>query len=125
MKNKNPMTNIRCSTGEVAKTYKDYLQTRHWNELRIKVAEEKEYRCERCFGIFLHTFHIHHHNYKHLGNEKMKDLGFYCNKCHSSIHSDRKNVRIFNKAYSSLLSQKMSKLNKEQLQKVLDFIDTF
>jgi GTPase SAR1 family protein len=120
---KNPMTNIKCSTGEIAPTYKDYLQTKHWKELRLKVAKEKEHRCERCFGTFLHIFHVHHNTYKSLGREKMKDLGFYCNKCHSSIHSDRKNVRAFNKSYSNLLSQKMSKLNSDQIERVLAFID--
>ena len=118
------MTNIRCSTGEVAKTYQDYLQTRHWKELRIKVAEEKEHRCERCFGTFLYIFHVHHNNYKHLGNERMKDLAFYCDKCHASIHSDRKNARVFNKSYNNLITQKMSKMSEEQIEKVLEFMDS-
>lgn len=116
-------TSIRCATGEVAATYADYLKTKHWKGLRISIAEEKKYICERCYGSFKTGFHIHHNTYKNLGNEKLKDLGFYCNRCHSVLHNDRKNKREFNRSYGNLISQKMSKLNTDQIEAVIAFID--
>ncbi len=119
----NPMNNIKCSTGEIALTYQDYLNTAHWKALRIQVAERDKYTCQRCNGIFKNYFHIHHNTYKRLGKEKLSDLTFYCNKCHSVIHNDRKNKRGFNRSYSAIISQKMSKMNEEQIELVLIYID--
>lgn len=115
--------NITCSTGEIAPDYKSYLSTNHWKTLRIKVAERHQYTCLRCSGVFKVGFHIHHNTYKRLGREKLEDLGFYCNRCHSVIHNDRKNKKNFNRQYINLFSIKMKDFSEEQIQEVLEFID--
>ncbi|MBY0595143.1 hypothetical protein [Bacillus bingmayongensis] len=114
---------IVCSTGEVVHNYNNYLQTEHWKLLRIRVAEEHNYTCLRCYGIFRAGFHIHHNTYKRLGKEKLTDLGFYCNRCHAVIHNDRKNKKAFNRQYSNTIMTKMLNFNEEQIERVIEFID--
>ena len=116
--------NIKCATGEVAETYTDYLKTKHWKGLRQEVAERDGYTCQRCKGTFNTGFSIHHNTYKYLGDERLKDLTFYCTKCHSVIHNDRKNTHDFNRAHSARITQKMSKMNEEQIEKVFEFMDS-
>lgn len=123
MRKGNPFKDIKCSTGEIAPDYNRYLSTRHWRELRIKVAEEHNYTCLRCCGVFRKVYNVHHNTYKRLGKERLVDLGFYCKKCHAVIHNDRKNKRAFNRQYNEILSRKMSKLNKEQIEQVIRYID--
>lgn len=114
---------IKCSNGEEVKGYSNYLQTKHWKKMRKKVAEYYNYTCVRCNGVFKERYHIHHNNYKRLGNEKMSDVSFYCNRCHAIIHKNRKNKKEFNSQYYNLLSSKLCKFNKEQLEKVMKYID--
>lgn len=114
---------IVCSTGEIVQGYNNYLQTRHWKALRIEVAEEHNYTCLRCYGVFRTGFHIHHNTYKRLGKEKLSDLGFYCQKCHAVIHNDRKNKRAFNRNYNNIITTKMVNFNEEQIEKVIEYID--
>jgi len=116
--------NIKCVTGEIAPTYNDYLKTDHWQGLRKQIAERDRYTCQRCFGIFRTNFVIHHNTYKYLGNERLKDLTFYCSRCHSVIHNDRKNTHAFNRSYNSLIRQRMMKMNEEQIEKVFEFMDS-
>jgi len=121
----NPLRNIYSKdTGELSKTYENYLTTKHWKELRLKVAERDKYTCQKCQGTFLYVFQIHHNTYKRIGNESLKDLSFYCNKCHAIIHNDKKNKKDFNRSYSALINQKMSKMSEEQIEQVLNFMDT-
>ena len=115
---------VTCVTGEVAEDYSQYLLTKHWKILRIAVAEQHNYTCLRCYSVINKGFHVHHNTYKRLGKEQLKDLGFYCAKCHAVIHNDRKNKRTFNRQYNSLISNKMSKFTVEEIERVLDFIDT-
>ena len=124
MSKRNPFKDIQCSTGEVAKDYNEYLKTRHWRLIRNKVAIREEYKCLRCCGIFRENFNIHHNSYKRLGKEWSKDLDLYCSKCHKVIHNDRKNKKDFNRHYSNIISEKMSKLSKRQIEDVIKYIDT-
>lgn len=124
MKN-NPMFNIRCEdTGEIAKDYTAYLQTDHWKNLRIKIAERDDYTCQRCCGSFRKSFTIHHNTYKYLGKERLKDLTFYCDKCHAVIHNDRKNKKAFNRSAKAAMAQRIEKMNEEQIEKVFEFMDS-
>ena len=114
---------IKCSTGEETIGYKRYLLTKHWKELRIKVAEHYNYTCTRCCGTFKTGFTIHHNNYKRLGKEKLTDLTFYCSRCHTILHHNRQEKKTFNKQYSTLISSKMAKFSEEQVLKVIDYIE--
>ena len=73
-------------TKEYAKTYEDYLATRHWRTLRVEVAKLKNYHCELCDKKIEVGYHIHHKTYKHLGNENFDDLMFLCENCHKELH---------------------------------------
>lgn len=115
---------ITCTqTGEVVKGYNNYLQTQHWKSMRKQAAEHFEYTCIRCNSVFKESYHIHHNTYKRLGNEKLSDLSFYCNKCHTIIHKNKDERKTFNKQYNTLISSKLSKLNEEQIEKVISYID--
>ena len=35
-------------TNEIARTYKDYLQTKHWQDLRYKIAKLYNFTCNDC-----------------------------------------------------------------------------
>lgn len=114
---------ISCSTGEVIQGYSRYLGTRHWQEMRQRVAEESNYTCIRCNGIFKTDYAIHHNSYKRLGKEKLEDLSFYCRRCHTIIHKDRKNRRTFNSQYNNIIYSKMSEMTEEQIDRVMNFIE--
>jgi hypothetical protein len=87
------------------------------------VAEEHDYTCLRCYNVVRKGFHIHHNHYKRLGNEQLKDLGFYCHRCHAILHKSRKDKRAFNSQYYGLIASKMCKFNEEELHEVLDLIN--
>ena len=73
-------------TNEYAKTYEDYLSTRHWRALRVKVAKLRNHLCELCDKKIELGYHIHHKSYKRLGNERLGDLMFLCENCHKEVH---------------------------------------
>lgn len=73
-------------TNEYAETYDEYLATRHWRSLRVKVAKIKNYRCELCDKKIEFGYHIHHKTYKRLGDERLGDLMFLCENCHKEVH---------------------------------------
>ena len=79
---------IRCKdTGEVV-TGDMYLTSKHWKELRVKVYNLYNGRCQRCGQYFpLSKINVHHRIYSRIGNEKMSDLVLYCGHCHSCVHS--------------------------------------
>lgn len=82
--------NIYCEdTGETAKTYNDYLQTKHWKSLREKVIQQYGGECQRCHDIVGESGNVHHKTYKRIGHERISDLTLYCSKCHGVTHNRR------------------------------------
>lgn len=73
-------------TNEYAETYDEYLATRHWRVLRVKVAKLRNYYCELCDKKIEVGYHIHHKTYKRLGDERLGDLMFLCENCHKEVH---------------------------------------
>lgn len=69
--------------------YDKYLLTKHWKNLRLKIAEERKHICEKCNKIIKKGYHIHHLTYERIGNEKSDDLMFLCNNCHNKIHNGK------------------------------------
>ena len=84
-------------------TLKKYYKTKHWKELRNKLAFGDDARCEICgahrWEVYLigkkkgqrkpkavNKIHLHHKNYDRLGKEKREDLMLLCNSCHKSGH---------------------------------------
>jgi len=80
--------NILCSSGEIAKTYDDYLLTQHWRLLRLQIYELREHKCEKCKQI-ISVFHVHHITYARIGHERKSDLKLLCYKCHEKLHMDK------------------------------------
>jgi hypothetical protein len=86
------MRTIRCSTGEVVNSYKEYLNTKHWLDKRSQVFESNGYECSKCKSK--KQLHIHHKTYVRIGREKLKDLVVLCKSCH-----DREHYILDNKDY--------------------------
>lgn len=64
--------------------YKDYLKTKHWNELK------KEYYLSKlpqeCLVCGNRKFELHHRSYNRIGKELLLDLLPLCRFCHHKIH---------------------------------------
>ncbi len=69
----------------MSKHYIKYINSNEWKEKRIKILEDRLYKCERCSS----TTHlqIHHWSYKHLWNEKDNELFCLCKICHKEFHT--------------------------------------
>jgi hypothetical protein len=77
------------TTSSSKKEYDKYLNTEHWRNLRLKIAEQRNYKCEKCKKIVRKSYHIHHLTYDNIGKEKDEDLMFLCEKCHNEIHNGK------------------------------------
>jgi hypothetical protein len=79
---------LRCSTGERAVDYNDYLSTEHWKLKRTEVVRRYGYRCACCgeAGTSRRGPDIHHITYDNMGDEPPQDLIPLCQKCHSLMH---------------------------------------
>jgi hypothetical protein len=68
------------------KEYDDYIDSDHWKKIRTEALERANYKCQLC-GKTHGQLHVHHNNYKNLGNEKPSDLFVLCGYCHSKYHN--------------------------------------
>ena len=66
------------------KKHQAYLQSKHWKEVKRKYARTHEYKCYVCGKR--RKLHLHHRTYKRLGNERMSDLVYLCEKHHEELH---------------------------------------
>jgi len=67
--------------------YSDYLDTKHWKEVRTKIRRRARGWCERCH--IRPRADIHHLNYECLGNESKNDVVAVCHYCHEFLHGIR------------------------------------
>ena len=67
------------------KTYRRYLKTKHWQQLRQEVIRRANGRCEKC-GYEPWKRGVHHLTYSNVGNEKLDDLIVVCPRCHMELH---------------------------------------
>lgn len=79
---------VTCSTGEVVRSYEQYLRTRHWDRMRrsLRKSELAKNGCAVCGNPYTDA---HHKTYERLGNERLEDLLPLCQPCHSLLHEDR------------------------------------
>lgn len=69
-------------------TYRRYLKTQHWQQIRTEVLQRANGRCERCGyepwkpG----ALQVHHLSYDRVGRESLEDLVAICPRCHMKIH---------------------------------------
>ena len=64
--------------------YEAYLQTEHWQRMRVRALEWADYRCQVCDSPY--GLHVHHRTYEGLGNEAINDLTVLCDTCHGLFH---------------------------------------
>lgn len=105
------MRSIKCSTGEVANSYKNYLNTNHWKIMRIKVRDKYKNKCAECG--YKNNLQVHHISYVNIGFEKMNELILLCDICHLSEHRNMKLKVEENINYDNKLKIK----NKELIEK--------
>lgn len=77
-----------CKTGEVCYTYKDYLNTKHWNNIKNKFYNDfRNASCQICNNKT--NLNLHHKTYKRIGKEYISDLIVLCKYCHNYIHKHK------------------------------------
>lgn len=67
--------------------YNKYIDSEIWKELRMHIAKQRNFTCERCGKVLLKGYHIHHLTYERFKHEKDEDLMFLCPECHDKIHN--------------------------------------
>lgn len=85
---RNEFNHIVCpDTGEVCRSYKSYLTSKHWRLFKKRFRESSFYT-GICF-ICGNTVKLHHHHttYVRLGKELLSDIVLLCgSKCHRNVH---------------------------------------
>ncbi len=77
---------LRAYLDANAITYREYLETDHWKDLRrqywaSRLHNGSCYACASKVGL-----QCHHKSYRRIGNEKLHDLCLLCDDCHGRTH---------------------------------------
>jgi hypothetical protein len=64
--------------------YKEYLQTDHWNNVRLDTLKRADYRCQLCNADV--PLQAHHRTYERRGEELPGDTIALCRPCHTKHH---------------------------------------
>ena len=64
--------------------YREYLQTAHWQRVRILALDRARNICSLCPATT--RLHVHHRSYARLGFEQTEDLIVLCADCHARHH---------------------------------------
>ena len=64
--------------------YTEYLQTKHWKDIRKKALIRANHKCRMCGSK--EKLQVHHNTYNNLGNERNEDLTVLCKECHEFLH---------------------------------------
>ena len=70
--------------------YDLYLQSPHWQRIRLVALERADWRCQACNTP--HRLHVHHRTYERLGREAVGDLTVLCEDCHRKVHPPKERV---------------------------------
>jgi len=65
-------------------TYKEYLQTPEWKEIRTRAYRRAGFTCALCNNGG--QLNCHHRNYTRRGHERPNDLIVLCEDCHQRHH---------------------------------------
>lgn len=99
---------IKCvDTKEEVRSYKEYLKTKHWRDIKKKYNKKYKYECS-CCGSSDKGLHLHHITYERVGNEQLEDLVYLCKDCHSKIHS------IINETKDTSMLQELRRKRKSK-----------
>lgn len=64
--------------------YRDYLQTAHWQRVRILALDRAQRACALCSETS--RLEVHHRTYARLGFEQPEDVIVLCTTCHGKHH---------------------------------------
>ena len=68
-------------------SYRDYMNSEHWQQVRQIVFERDNWQCRRCGTA--KDLRVHHISYAHLGRpEELDDVITLCDNCHYQVHSN-------------------------------------
>jgi 5-methylcytosine-specific restriction endonuclease McrA len=74
---------------EITPEYRQYLQSKHWQEIKTKALAKADGHCQMC-GKEHTKLNVHHIHYYTVGHESLEDLLVLCPKCHAKTHGRRK-----------------------------------
>lgn len=83
-------------------SYKKYIASDHWRELKEWHAHVWGDR--GCLGCGLSEFQLHHITYNRIGQEKIEDVLPFCEKCHSLLHRAHRKERIPTENYKRAMT---------------------
>lgn len=67
-------------------TYKQYLASDHWQDLRRRVWASPLHK-KRCYACGAkERLEVHHKTYRRIGHEWLMDLCLMCRECHQAAH---------------------------------------
>lgn len=72
------------------RSYKDYINSPEWKDLKVKIGNLRGYKCEICSNT--QNLQLHHKTYANLYDEPLEDLQLVCGGCHTNIHEGYKGV---------------------------------
>lgn len=67
------------------RTYSRYLDTAHFQGVRIDALARAGYKCQVCASV--HALSVHHNTYENLTCEQPEDVFVLCATCHDLFHS--------------------------------------
>ena len=65
--------------------YDNYLKSKEWKEIRERIKERANGKCELCSVSIGNKGHVHHTCYDNLFEEKDEDLLYLCSACHNEV----------------------------------------
>jgi 5-methylcytosine-specific restriction endonuclease McrA len=67
--------------------YKQYLQSKQWQEIRQRVLTRDRYVCQACLrNRASQVHHLSYELYNKMGKSAAFELASICNACHGAIH---------------------------------------
>jgi Zn finger protein HypA/HybF involved in hydrogenase expression len=78
---------------ELGITYKEYLESSHWKNIKKKASRRKRYvKCEKCESK--NNINLHHKHYRFLFHKhELHSIIALCKTCHEQVHSISKETK--------------------------------
>jgi hypothetical protein len=93
--------------------YAQYIASKDWRQRRKEPIADAGHKCERCELprwiarlVYDQDLHVHHVNYKNLGDEQPEDLEVLCRRCHEIEEFGRSDFKEIKKAKCSVCHAK-------------------
>ncbi|MFW5962198.1 MAG: hypothetical protein ACOCQR_01105 [bacterium] len=102
-------------TKEVCYSYDEYLNSKHWKELKKRFKNSPFPKsCSICDEI--ENLHVHHRYYDRLGEENLSDLTYLCEECHNFIHWKlfrKKAPALYNRLFYEIRMNDQNDINEQ------------